>query len=156
MARVELDVETSLSPERVRDAFLDFSEGRPEIWPSLEPSLYEVYSVGESSAEVREGSRMPGTTIWARELYDWSTPGTIRWTVRESNFCASGSYVAATLVPLEGVGTRVHVEWERTGTSLLGRLLIRMIALSRGRPIATSLRQALEQQARGTEPASAA
>jgi len=155
MPRVELDVETSLSPERVRDALLDFSQRRPEIWPSLDPGLYEVYSVGESSAEVKEGSRMPGTTIWARELYDWSAPGTIRWTVEESNFCAPGSYVAATLVPLEGGGTRVHVEWERTGTSLLGRLVIRMIALSKGKPIATSLRQAFEQQARGTEPASA-
>src|SRR5881397_484355 len=47
MPRVELDVDTNLPPERVREALLDFSDRRPEIWPGIEPSLYKVYSVGE-------------------------------------------------------------------------------------------------------------
>lgn len=145
MARVELDVETSLSPEQVREALLDFSERRPDHWPSLERSLYEVYSVGETSADVREGSRMPGMTIWAKEHYDWSTPDTVRWTVTESNFCMPGSFVAATMYPREGGGTRVHIEWERTGTTMLGRVIIRMVALTGGRPVASSVRSALSR-----------
>jgi hypothetical protein len=36
--RVELDVETSLSPERVRDAQLDFTERRPRSGPVLMPA----------------------------------------------------------------------------------------------------------------------
>ena len=55
----------------------------------------------------------------------------------------AGSYVAATLHPREGGGTRMHIEWERTGTTLLGRVLIRMIALTRGKPIASSVRKSL-------------
>src|SRR6266705_3036014 len=97
MPKVELDIETSVSPERVQAALLDFSERRPEMWPGIEPSLYEVYSVGETSAEIKEGSKLPGTTVWARERYDWSTPGLITWTVEESNFCAPGSHVSAAI-----------------------------------------------------------
>jgi hypothetical protein len=148
MPRLELDVETSLPPERVREALLDFSERRPEIWPSIEPSLYEVYSVGETSADIREGTKLPFTRIWANEHYDWSTPDTIRWTVTESNFSAPGSYVAATLHPRDGGGTRVHIEWERTGSTFLGRLLIRLIALTRGKPLASSMKKTL----RGLQP----
>jgi hypothetical protein len=157
MPRLELDVETSLPPERVRDAILDFSERRPELWPGIDPSLYEVYSVGETSADVREGTKLPFTRIWARERYDWSTPGTIRWTVTESNFSTPGSYVEATLNPREAGGTSVHVVWERTGTTLVGRLLIRLIALSRGKPIGSSIEKTLHRlesdaEAPGVQP----
>lgn len=154
MPRLELDVETSLPPERVREALLDFSERRPELWPGIEPSLYEVYSVGETSADIREGTKVPFTTVWAKEHYDWSAPDTIRWTVTESNFSTPGSYVAATLHPREGGGTRVHIEWERTGTTLLGRFLIRMIALARGKPIGSSIEKTLRRLEAG--PPSAA
>jgi hypothetical protein len=151
MPRVEVDVETSLPAERVREALLDFSERRPDIWTGLERDLYEVSSVGETSAEVKEGSKMPGMTVWAKEHYDWSTPGTVRWTVTESNFCVPGSYVAVTMTPREGGGTRVHVEWERTGTTLKGRLLIGMIKLSKGRPVAASMREGFEKLERAGE-----
>jgi hypothetical protein len=145
MAHLELDVETSLSPDRVRDALLDFSERRPDIWPELDRSLYEVYSVGEGTADVKEGSKLPGMTVWARERYDWSEPNTIRWTVQESNFCTAASYVAATLHPREGGGTRVHISWDRVGTTSKGRFAIRMITLTRGRPIVASMRKAFDK-----------
>lgn len=141
MARVELDLETSLTPQRLRQALLDFTERRPDLWPGLEPSLYEVYSVGETTADVKEGSKMPAMTVWARERYDWSDPDVIRWTVQESNFCAAGSYVAATLRPREDGGTRVHIEWDRTGTSRKGRLVVGVIAATKGRPISASLKK---------------
>jgi hypothetical protein len=140
--RVELDIDTTVPPERVRGALLDFTERRPDIWPGLERSLFEVYSVGETTAEVKEGSKAPGMTIWAKEHYDWTDPDTIRWTAVESNFCAPGSYVEVTLHPRDG-GTRIHVEWERTGTTFLGKLLIRLIKLTNGKPIAASVKKAL-------------
>jgi Polyketide cyclase / dehydrase and lipid transport len=152
MPKVETDVETSLSPERVKAALLDFSDRRPEIWPGIEPSLYEVYEVGETWAEIQEGSTFPGTRIWARERYDWSDPDTVRWTVQESNFSAPGSYVAATLHKREDGGTRIHIEWNRTPTSLLGRFATRMIVMTKGKPIAASVQKGLRKLEReGTE-----
>jgi hypothetical protein len=143
--KVELDIGTTLPPEEVRAALLDFSERRPQIWPGLTPGLYEVYSVGETSAEVKEGTRAPGMTVWARERYDWSDPETVRWTVMESNFCTAGSYVAATVRPREGGGSNVHVEWNREPTSLAGRFAVRMIVWTKGKPIRSSIEKALRR-----------
>ncbi len=96
---------------------------------------------------------MPGLRIWAVEDYDWSDPHTIRWTVRESNFSKPGSYVAATTHPRPDGGTRVHIEWEREGSTLAGRVVVRLIAATKGRPIAASIRSALEKLERSGPPA---
>lgn len=140
-----MDLETSLAPERVRAALLDFSERRPEIWPGIEPSLYEVYSVGETEAEIREGTKLPGTRVWAREHYEWPDPNKIRWTVMESNFSATGSYVEAALAPRNGGGTKVHVVWNREGSTLLGKLVVRLIAAAKGKPVADSMKKAFDK-----------
>jgi hypothetical protein len=140
---VEFDVETPLSPEVVRERLIDFGERRPEVWPGITPDLYEVYSVGETSAEVKEGTRLPIGEFWAKEHYDWSDPRTVRWTVEESNFCAPGSFVSATLHPRDGGGTRIRVHWERTGTSFLGKAIGRMIVLTKGKAVAASLEKGL-------------
>jgi hypothetical protein len=146
---VELDVETTVSPERVRAALLDFSDDRPEIWPGIHPSLYKVYSVADTSADVQEGSKMPGTTVWAKEHYDWSEPELITWTVQDSNFCAPGSYVSAMIRPRGGGGSRIHIVWNRTPTSMTGRLAALLIKITGGKPVAASFQSAmvkLEQQ----------
>lgn len=145
MPQVEFDVETKAEPDAVRDALIDFGECRPEIWPGIAPDLYEVYSVGETSADVKEGSRIPLGAFWAKERYDWSDPQTVRWTVVESNFCSPGSFVSATLAPADGGGTRIRVHWERTGTTFLGRLIGRMIVLTKGGPVAGSLKKGLRR-----------
>ena len=143
MSKIEFDVETSLTPERVKSALLDFSDRRPEIWPSLSAKQYEVYSVGGTNADVREGSELPGMTIWAREYYDWSQPGVVRWTARESNFCKPGSYAQAMIQARVDGGTRLRMEWDRTGTGLRGKLLIAMIRLLNGKPFQSGLQDAL-------------
>jgi hypothetical protein len=147
MPKVELDVETSVSPERARAALLDFSDRRPEIWPGIEPGLYEVYSVGETTAEVKEGSRLPGMSVWAVEHYDWSDPDLIVWTVRESNFCAPGSYVSAAIAARPGGGSRVHITWNRTPTSFGGRVAALLIRATKGKPVAASFHQAMRKLA---------
>jgi hypothetical protein len=145
MPKVEIDVETAVEPARIRAALLDFSPGRPEIWPGIAPSFYEVYEVGETTALVREGTKTPGMTVWAKERYDWSDPNTVRWTVQESNFCAPGSYVQATIQPREGGGSRVHIEWSRTPTSFTGRLVTFVIMASKGKPVAASFKKAMDE-----------
>jgi hypothetical protein len=142
---VDTVVETQLPPQAVRAALLDFSERRPEIWPGLTGELYEVYSVSETTAEVKEGTKMPLGQVWAREHYDWSEPETVRWTVVESNFCTPGSYVSARLRPREQGGTRVEIHWQRTGSSLMGRVGCGMIAATSGKPVASSLKKALRK-----------
>jgi hypothetical protein len=97
MPRVEFDAETSLSPEQVVAALTAFTDRRPDIWESLSRDVFHVYSVGDTTADVREGNKLP--KIWARERYDWSTPGRIRWEVTESNFCDPGSYVRPPSLP---------------------------------------------------------
>jgi hypothetical protein len=96
MTRIVLDLDSPCPPERAIDALVDFTDRRPDLWPALAREFYQVASVGETSAEVREGSTKP-IRVWAREHYDWSTPGTVRWTVIESNFCTPGSGVAVTV-----------------------------------------------------------
>jgi hypothetical protein len=143
--QVDTSLETSASPESVRAALLDFSERRPEIWPGLAPGLYEVYEVGETTAEVKEGSHLPIGDFWARELYDWSDPATVKWTVKSSNFCAPGTTVSATLTPRDGGGTHVALHWERSPTTLLGKVIGRAIVLTKGKPVAASFQKALDK-----------
>ncbi|GAB3276200.1 hypothetical protein GCM10027449_15360 [Sinomonas notoginsengisoli] len=138
---VEFDLETTASPEKVRTALIDFSERRTQLWPGR--ALYEVYSVGETTADVREGSKVPGGKVWARERYDWSGLHTVRWTVQESNFSAPGSYVAATIRAGRDGGSVVHVTWDRTGSTVFGRLICRVIRTSKGKPVAASFKGAL-------------
>jgi polyketide cyclase/dehydrase/lipid transport protein len=145
MPKVELDVETSAAPGTVRSALLDFSDRRPEIWPSIEPSLYEVYEVGDTYADIKEGNKVPGGVVWAKEHYDWSNPDVISWTVRESNFCAPGSYVSAAIAPRGDGGSRIHIVWNRTPTSIGGRVAALLIVATKGKPVAASIRRALDK-----------
>jgi hypothetical protein len=129
---VDVTVRTSLSPEQVRAAILDFSERRSEIWPPWE--LYEARATGATTAEIKEGTRLLGSELWEIARYDWSDPETIRWTVHESNFCRPGSYVTATTKARDG-GTDVRIHWERTGSTLLGRIACGLVVATRGKLI---------------------
>ncbi|MGH2676524.1 MAG: hypothetical protein ACRDH1_14065, partial [Actinomycetota bacterium] len=106
------------------------------------------YEVGETWAEVREGTTKG---IWARERYDWSRPGVVRWEVQESSFCRPGSYVEAEIAPRSEGGSRIRVTWERSPISLRSRLMFGLIVLARGAPVKSSLRKGLERI--GTLPA---
>jgi hypothetical protein len=39
----------------------------------------------------------------------------------------------------------VRIHWERTGTSLLGKFVCRMIGLSKGKPVAASVEKTLRR-----------
>ncbi|MEW1809025.1 hypothetical protein [Pseudarthrobacter sp. NPDC080039] len=145
MPKVEFDMDCRVPPEKVRAALLDFSPGRRETWPGIFPPMYEVYDVGETYADIREGSKAPGGPIWAKEHYDWSAPDTITWTVSESNFCAPGSYVTALIKPGTDGGSRIHITWNRTPTSTAGHIATLLILATRGAPVASSLRKGLKR-----------
>jgi hypothetical protein len=140
MARLEFDMGSDLPPERIIAALTDFTPRRPDIWPGLKRELYEVYEIGETSALVKEGS---GGSIWAKERYDWSRPGVVRWEVLESGFCSPGSFAQAEIVPRDGGGSRIHVTWDRRATRFGMRLLLGLIVLTRGAPVRSSIRKGL-------------
>jgi hypothetical protein len=147
MTELHFVVDAPVPPETVIGALTDFSERRPEIWPDLDPDVYRVDELHPTSAVVRDGQRKP--RLWAIEEYDWSTPGTVTWTARESNFCAPGSYMSARVEPMPG-GSRMHVTWSRSGVGLKGRMIVALMRLSRGRPLAKSLGVALAGLAAGS------
>jgi len=139
-----MHLETRVPPDRVRAALLDFTDNRPATWPGIDPSLYEVYEVHETWADIQEGSKMPGTKFWAKEHYDWSSPDVVTWTVTESNFCAPGSHVSAAITARDDGGSHVHITWDRTPTSVFGRISTLMIMATRGKPVSASFRQGLK------------
>jgi hypothetical protein len=140
---VEMDLDTKLEPEKVVAALTDFTPRRTDIWKSLSPEYYEVYAVGDSWAEVREGNVKPFRT-WAKERYDWSQPGKVVWTVNESNFCKPGSFVAADVTPGAGGGSHVHITWSREPSNLKGRFAATVIKMTKGAPIHKSLKNTLD------------
>jgi len=101
------DLETAATPAQVFDAFTDFSDHRLEVWRrSLDPAKYEVRERGDTWAVVREGSA--GTRIWVLLRYDWQSPGTVRWTLIDSDHCDEGRGEVR-ITPRQDGGSRVDV-----------------------------------------------
>jgi len=141
MVRIRFEQIASVPPAVVLAAATDFSERRPELWKALAPDLYQVHAVGETDADVTEGSAVLGG-IWARERYDWSDSGTVRAEVQESNVFRQGSSWQLRVVPVRG---GAQVEWiaDRVGIGFKGRLLTLMLR-ARGRALlAANLRHTL-------------
>jgi Polyketide cyclase / dehydrase and lipid transport len=147
MASFQVTIDTNAEPEQVLDALLDFSDRRPEIWPGLAREHYEVYEVGQTSALIKEGSPRP-LGVWAIERYDWSTPGTVRWTVEQSNFCTPGSHVEARVAPGPGGGSRIALTWDRTGANRRGRLIVALMTVVGPPMLRSYLRKPLDRLAR--------
>src|SRR5215210_6865526 len=101
MARLEFELSSPAQPASVIAALTDFTSRRPELWPGLARDQYAVYEVGDTWADVREGS---GKSVWARERYDWSKPGEVSWTVQDSSFSTTGDFVRAVVSANDGGG----------------------------------------------------
>lgn len=143
--RVEFDFHTLASPDEVIELLTDFSPARPKRWPQLSEKWYEVYEVGATTADVREGQDKP--TMWAREEYDWSTPGTISWTVADSSDLAPGSFVRLTTTPSADGGSDVHGVWERSATTLKGRVILLLMSVVGQRVLSSYFRKVYDDLA---------
>lgn len=147
MAHLHLESETDLSPEQVITALTDFSPRRAEIWPYLEAEFYEIISVEENSASIREGSAIGPIKIWSKERYQWS-PRNVRYTIEESNFCKPGGYVDVTATEREGGGSKLHVEWERVAANMKGHFVVTAIKLTKGKALMDAMKKGLSNYAR--------
>ena len=100
----------------------DFSERREDIFPAVSVQRLTVHALGDTWADVTEGTRAGPIVNWERCRYDWSTPGSVTGTVTDSNVYAlpSSWKIAATPTP---EGSRVEMCWVREfGRGPKGRL----------------------------------
>ena len=149
MAKLNYVVDSSLGPEPILSATVDFSEGRPEIWPAISRKFYRVHELGDCCAEVTEGSDVMGG-VWARERYDWTTPGVVRATVQDSNVFKKGGVWELRTLPNEGGGTRIEVLNHRQAKGLKGHMIGAILQLSGRRMLAESLAETVAKVERNT------
>ena len=96
--RIAVSAHTSASPEQVLAAGYDFSERREQIWGNVKTKRLEVHERGDTWAEVTEATMIIGV-FWERCRYDWSQPGTVTATVRDSNVFQPGSTFELRAIP---------------------------------------------------------
>lgn len=113
-----VEFDTAASPDQVVGALTDFSDNRPKIWKGLSRSDYTVHSLGATSADVTEGT----ATFWAREEYDWSQPGRVTWTCRDSRFLNPGTVMQVLAVPT-ATGSHVTYDFHRSFRGFRGWLV---------------------------------
>ena len=115
--KFEFDFATTATPDQIVELMTDFSPNRPHRWPASSVQAFEVYRVGETDADIREGQDFP--KLWATWHYDWSVPGSVTLTVVESDALAAGSNMSLTATPADGGGSSVHGVWEQTSKNLI-------------------------------------
>ncbi len=147
MARVSVEVTSPTPASVVLRALTDFSPRRPELWPNLSPRFYQVHSLGESEAEVTEGSAVFGG-VWERARYDWSEPGVVLIEVEDSNAFAPGSWWRYQVEPV-GSGSRVRLQFDRRPKNLKGQVLSLLFVLAGRRVFTRSLEETLRRLGAG-------
>jgi hypothetical protein len=114
MTVINVATESTLSSERVLQAAFDFSDRRESVFPAVSVKRTIVHELGQTSADVTEGTRAGPIVNWERCRYDWSTPGRVIATVVDSNVYATpGSKWEITAVPNEDGGSHVEMTWTR-------------------------------------------
>jgi hypothetical protein len=144
VARIHYEADGTLSPERFIAALTDFSDRRPELWPNLDTRLYRLHELGDTWAEVTEGTDVFGG-VWAREHYDWSEPGHVRLTLVESPHFKPGTTIDYRVTPRPGGGSHVDVVSERIATSWPARLVGLVLQVIGTRRFARDLATTLER-----------
>lgn len=119
------DFATTATPDRVIELMTDFSPNRVHRWPASSAKAFEVYHLGETEADIREGQDFP--KLWATWHYDWSTPGSVTLTVTDSDALRPGGYMRLTATPRAEGGSAVHGEWEQTSKNLTAHIGVTMM-----------------------------
>lgn len=139
MPRFSFHLDVRDPPERVIGAMVDFSERRPVIWPNLTARLFRVHALGPGTADVTEGTALPGVDIWERVTYEW-TDSVVRGVLTDGRIFVPGGTFEFRVEP-RGDGSRIRQDYDRRSTTVLGRCLGAVFQVSRGAPIKRSFRQ---------------
>jgi hypothetical protein len=145
VAKLHYEADGDVSPEAFVAALTDFSERRPELWPNLSASLYRVHTTGPTWAEVTEGTDVLGG-VWARERYDWSTPGTVTLRLLEAPAFVPGTTITYRVTARNG-GCHVAVDFQRIARTAKGRLVGAILQVTGARRFRADLRETLARLA---------
>jgi hypothetical protein len=126
MTVVRIHLVSQLSPKDVLGVLTDFGPSRAESWPTIDADHFEVHDLGDTWAEVTEGT----AAAWERARYEWQPGGdTVTITTLDSKlFGAGGGWVFK--MTREGDGTRVDVELTRQPTTVKGKMLASLLPLA--------------------------
>jgi len=127
LATIAVTEQTHVAANAVLAAAHDFSDRRSMVFPAVSTRHMTVHAVGETTADVTEGTRLGPFVVWERCTYDWSNPGRVTATVTDSNVYGSpGSSWEITAVAIDQ-GSRVDMTWTRR---FQPRPLARIMALA--------------------------
>ena len=147
MAKIHYEADGPVSADRFIAALTDFGPRRPELWPGLDTKFYELHELGDTWADVTEGTDIFGG-VWARERYDWSEPGIVRLTLQEAPDFVPGTTTAYRVTSNADGGCHVAVDFHRTARSMRGRLVGFLVTLAGRRRFAAELREMLDRLGR--------
>jgi len=140
MAKIHYAADGPITAERFIAALTDFGERRPELWPNLDTKFFRLHELGDTWAEVTEGTDIFGG-VWARERYDWSDPGIVRLRLLESADFRPGTVIEYRVTPNADGGCHVEVDFQRIAKSLRGRVVGLLVQLAGPRRFSADLRQ---------------
>jgi len=147
VAKIHYEVDGAVSADRFFAALTDFGPRRPELWPGLDDKWYQLHELGDTWADVTEGTDVLGG-VWAHERYDWSEPGVVRLTLQSAVDFKPGTVSTYRIAPRPDGGCRVAVDFHRIAKSFRGRFVGVAVTLTGRRRFAGELREALERLGR--------
>ena len=144
--------DTTVPAEQVLEAAHDFSDRRADVFPAVSVERMTVHELGQTSADVTEGSSTGVGANWERCRYDWSQPGVVTATVTDSNVYAFPGSSWELEATASSEGSRVEMTWVRDfQRSPRGRFwgtLFRLLGKPIFRKYARDVLKNLEQQTR--------
>jgi YD repeat-containing protein len=125
MPTVRLHMTSKLSAPQLMAVLTDFSAARPTLWPTIDADHFEVHAVGDTWAEVTEGT----ASAWERARYDWDPQRhRVTITTHDSKVFGPGGGWVFQLTP-HGTTTKIDVELTRRPTRITRRLLAALLPL---------------------------
>lgn len=127
MPVVRFHIDSRLDAAAVMSVLTDFSPQRPQTWPTIDAEHFQVHALGDTWAEVTEGT----ASAWERARYDWNLDaGTVTVTTHDSKVFGPGGGWLFRLTAAPGGGTRVDVELTRRPTGLKRKALAALLPVA--------------------------
>ncbi|TFW00178.1 hypothetical protein [Orlajensenia leifsoniae] len=140
MTVIRFQLTSTLSPDAALAVLTDFSSDRPKNWPSIDAEHFTVHELGDTWAEVTEGT----AAAWERARYEWDpAKRRVEITTHDSKVFGPGGGWVFQLTPIVG-GTQIDVELTRTPTAFSGKLLAALLPIVGPSTLAKSFRQPLK------------
>ncbi|MFN6554599.1 hypothetical protein ACP6C7_29550 [Mycolicibacterium septicum] len=123
MPTVRFHMTSALDPAALMDVLTDFGPTRPQQWPTIDADHFQVHSLGDTWAEVTEGT----AAAWERARYDWDAQRRrVTVATHDSKVFGPGGGWTFQLLP-QPSGTRVDIELVRNPQGFKRKLLAALL-----------------------------